>query len=141
MLLQRVVSIISVLLTVGVVASAQDLYQVETRPVRGFMPNMEQLSSPIDHIDPVSGKLHIEIPLASLPRGRAGSGFDLNLVYDSNGYDLFPEMLYPVPPYTEVVPAWRLESQLTSGGWSYSGYRLDIEERSDVDLYDQNCEQ
>ncbi len=141
MLLQRVVSIISVLLTVGVVASAQDLYQVETRPVRGFMPNMDQLSSPIDHIDPVSGKLHIEIPLASLPRGRAGSGFDLNLVYDSNGYDLFPEMLYPVPPYTEAVPAWRLESQLTSGGWSYNGYRLDIEERSDVDLYDQNCEQ
>ena len=83
MLLRRVVSIISVLLTVGVVASAQDLYQVETRPVRGFMPNMDQLSSPIDHIDPVSGKLHIEIPLASLPRGRAGSGFDLNLVYDS----------------------------------------------------------
>ena len=50
-------------------------------------------------------------------------------------------MLYPVPPYTEAVPAWRLESQLTSGGWSYNGYRLDIEERSDVDLYDQNCEQ
>jgi hypothetical protein len=93
-------------------ADAQDLYEVETRPVRGFMPNMDQLSSPIDHIDPVSRKLHLEIPLASLPRGRGGSGFDLNRVYETHSYDLVPEMPEPMAPYTnppyQPVPGYWL---------------------------------
>ena len=54
-------------------------YAVDTRPSRGIMPNSEQLSSPLDSIDPISGKLHIQIPLASLPLGNAGSSFDLAL--------------------------------------------------------------
>jgi hypothetical protein len=56
---------------------AENPYSVETKPPRGFMPTADQLTSPIDSIDPVSGKLHLSIPLASLPRGRANSGFDL----------------------------------------------------------------
>src|SRR5437773_7369636 len=72
------------------VATPQNLYTVETTPPRGFMPSADQLASPVDSIDPVSGKLHVEIPLASLPRTRGGFGFDLGLVYDSHLYDIFP---------------------------------------------------
>src|SRR5947207_1392599 len=63
-------------------------YDVDTKPTRGIMPTAEQLSSPLDNIDPVTGKLHIQIPLASLPAGNAGSGFDLTMTYDSHVYDL-----------------------------------------------------
>src|SRR5262245_57359574 len=77
-------------LMVGLVtsAAAQDLYTVDTKPPRGFMPTSDQLSSPIDSIDAVNGKLHLQVPLGSLPRGKAGSGFDLELNYDSHLYDL-----------------------------------------------------
>jgi hypothetical protein len=52
---------------------AQNTYNVETRPLRGFMPTADQLTSPVDSIDPVSGKLHLSIPLAALPRGALGA--------------------------------------------------------------------
>src|SRR5438445_11066088 len=66
------------------VADAQYPYGFDTKPPRGFMPTADQLTSPIDSIDVVNGKLHMQVPLASLPRGRAGSGFDVDLVYDSH---------------------------------------------------------
>ena len=71
-------------------ASAQDPYITETLPVRGLMPYADQISSPIDNIDPVSGKVSLSIPLGSLPPGRGGSGFDVMLVYDSHVHDLVP---------------------------------------------------
>ena len=94
----------------------QNPYTVETRPPRGFMPTADQLTSAVDSIDPISGKLHLEIPLASLPRGRAGTGFDLNLIYDSHIYDLVPEILQP-PPNLDLTPevAWSLSSYSTGG--------------------------
>jgi hypothetical protein len=58
--------------------------------VRGLMPFADQLSSPLDSIDPVSGKINLSIPLGSLPAGRGGSGFELALVYDSHIYDQHP---------------------------------------------------
>src|SRR5262245_63948343 len=82
--------------------AGQNLYDVDTRPPRGFMPTADQIGSPLDAIDAVNGKLHLQIPLASLPRGRAGSGFDLDLVYDSHLYDMAPVISAPVPPSTEL---------------------------------------
>jgi len=38
---------------------AENPYSVETKPPRGFMPTADQLTSPIDSIDPVSGKFFI----------------------------------------------------------------------------------
>ena len=107
---------------------AQYPYSVETRPPRGFMPGADQLTSPVDSIDPISGKLHLEIPIASLPRGRAGSGFDLNLVYDSHLYDLVPEILQPPNSTLDPEVAWLLSSYST-GGWHYNidNLHLDIE--------------
>ena len=119
-------------------AGAQDLYEVETRPPRGLMPTADQLSSPVDHIDIVNGKLHLEIPLASLPRGRGGSGFDLNLTYDSHLYDVQPEWLLPPWPWNQThgpEPAYTLQPMTLTGGWKYNFWNLilDVEERADPD--------
>ena len=72
-------------------------WSVDTKPPRGLMPNSEQLSSPVDNIDMFSGNLHIQIPVGALPRGRGGSEFSLNLVYNSNLYDTQPEKLVYFP--------------------------------------------
>jgi RHS repeat-associated protein len=135
-LLKRAIGL-SLLWSVAQAANAQDFYQVEMRPVRGFMPNMDQLSSPIDHIDPVSRKIHLEIPLASLPKGRAGTGFDLGLVYDSDYWDLVPEAIpatYPWDQNPNTPPAvgYRLDVRYgTRAGWAFNFEQimLDLEER------------
>src|SRR6185436_6761172 len=88
----------------GLTADAQQPqypYEVDTKPSRGIMPNSEQLSSPLDNIDPTTGKLHIQIPLAALPAGSAGSGFDLALSYDSHLFDL---------GVGEIGPDWLTET-------------------------------
>jgi hypothetical protein len=110
-------------------AKAQD-YSVDTRPPRGFMPNADQLSSPLDSIDAVSGKLNAQIPLASLPRSRGG--FDLNLQYDSHLYDTYPSVVDMWSDWAHAyvqVPIKLLVSTTTSGGWTYNAgmYRLERE--------------
>ena len=103
---------------------AQD---VSTVPVRGFLPGYDQLSGSIDNIDIASGKLNLTIPLGSLPRGKGGIGYTLNLQYESRLYDLQHDILRieqsgppPPPPflypYTTLVPGF-------GGGWSYSESR------------------
>ena len=133
----RILSLVGLLfLAAASAASAQDFYRVEMRPVRGFMPNMDQLSSPVDHIDPVSRKMHLEIPLASLPKGHGGSGFDLNLVYDSHIWDLMPEPIPPPFPWdqdpnTQPAAGYRLGvAQGTRAGWNFNidHLTLDLEE-------------
>ena len=109
-------------------------YTVDIKPVRGFMPTADQVSSPIDSIDPVSGKLHTSIPLASLPRGRAGNTFDVTLQYDSHLYDITPQVRdYTIDQYghTEKGTALVLEGALSTGGWTYNfaNFRLDLETR------------
>src|SRR5262245_467759 len=87
----RVLSLLILLASfmgVGLAQQPQYPYAVDTKPSRGLMPNSEQLSGSLDSIDPISGKLHIQIPMASLPAGNAGSGFDLSLAYDSHLFDL-----------------------------------------------------
>ena len=76
--MHRLFSFVALFMTLGLAglpAEAQQPqypYAVDTKPSRGIMPNSEQLSGPLDNIDPVTGKLHIQIPLASLPAGNAG---------------------------------------------------------------------
>src|SRR5262245_43587702 len=118
--------------------AGQNLYDVDTRPARGFMPTADQIRSPLDAIDAVNGKLHLQIPLASLPRGRAGSGFELNLVYDSHLYDILPSIQSPIAPYTDPRNVQDLGSITSTGGWTYNfmNYRLELEQREDVDCND-----
>ena len=89
------------------------------------MPNSEQLSGPLDNIDPISGKLHIQIPLASLPAGHAGSGFDLSLTYDSHLFDLYAGEV------ADGRISQSISSSLNGGGWYYNfaNYRLEVEQR------------
>ncbi len=93
-------------------------------PVRGFLPGHDQLSGSIDNIDIASGKLNVTIPLGSLPRGKGGTGYSLNLQYESRLYDMQYDILkieqsgyppvQPFPyPYATLVGGF-------GGGWSYS---------------------
>src|SRR5207237_10260979 len=91
-------------------ASSQSLaqtYNLETPPARGFMPTADQVTSPIDSINTVNGNLHLQVPLASMPKGRAGWGFDLDLVYDSHLYDVIVES-----------ERQALDDQATTAGWN-----------------------
>src|SRR5262249_19169678 len=91
---------------------------------RGVLANCDYLTNPIDAINGVSGSLHIEVPLASLPPGRADFGFDLNLVYDSH--------LYDIDMFDDSTV---LRSNLTTGGWTYNlkNFKLDREQHNSAD--------
>jgi RHS repeat-associated protein len=91
-------------------------YNFDTRPARGFMPTADQVTTPMDSIDAVNGNLHLQVPLASMPKGRAGWGFDLDLVYDSHLYDVVVEQDYQ----------W-LNNQATTGGWNYNFHNAKLE--------------
>jgi len=75
--------------TVWFLASLDGLLRRWHRPytVRLVFPRLHAVGRstlhPVDSIEPVSGKLHMEIPLASLPRG-GRFGIRLSLVYDSH---------------------------------------------------------
>jgi hypothetical protein len=98
-------------------AAAQSIpYNFDTRPARGFMATSDQVAGAVDSIDVVNGKLHLTIPLASLPPGPGGSGFDLDLIYDSHLYDLLPSA-------DEVD----LTALTTSGGWTYTVQNYTLE--------------
>ena len=144
----RMKSAIGVLISLAVlggpvVAQMPDPYVRDTVPVRGLMPYADQISSPIDNIDPVSGKVSLSIPLASIPAGRGGLGFDLALTYDSHIYDLYP---YQVPGYdpndghalTAIYS--RIGASQTGGGWHYNfkNIRVWLEEKANHDLPDPN---
>jgi RHS repeat-associated protein len=121
--------------TPAAAAMQQYQYSVDTRPPRGLLPTADQLSSPIDTIDPVNGKLHLQVPLASLPPGPADSGFDLDLVYDSHLYDLKSheeQALYNNP---SPVIVQELQAAGSTGGWTYNfqNFRLEAETRVDLD--------
>ncbi len=112
-------------------ATAQDLYNVDTKPPRGFMPTADQLSSPVDNIDTVSGKLNLQIPLASIPRGRGGIGFDLNLQYDSHINDVHAavERMWDTLNQRYVDVPVKVVAPITlSGGWTYNANNYWLED-------------
>ena len=121
-------------------AKAQD-YSVDTKPTRGFMPNFDQLGGPIDNIEVKSGKLHLEIPMASMPPGPGGMGFDINLLYESTLYNTDPmkkTFFAPPhnPPYNNLVdvPGKLMYLDNLTGGWTYNflNYHLDGEWKSEI---------
>jgi len=65
---------------------------IEPVPLRGFIPGYDQLSSSIDNIDITTGKLNLTIPLGLLPNDRGSIGYNLNLYYESNIFDMLPEI-------------------------------------------------
>ena len=141
--IRRIVVLLLFILICGlpINANAQEEinWSVDTKPPRGLMPNSEQLSSPVDNIDMFSGNLHIQIPVGSLPRGRGGNKFDLNLFYNSNLYDTKPEKLTYNPPYPQESYRAAVEYLLyQNGGWSLGEwYRLDGDEvKQNADLDD-----
>ena len=113
------------IILIGMAAGAR-AQNVETKPMRGFMPNMDQLSSPVDNIQVAGGKLHLQIPLASLPRGQGGTGYDLNLEYDSNLYNLQTIRSSALVGYSLYDPVYApynrayINPITTNGGWFYN---------------------
>jgi hypothetical protein len=102
-------------------------YLKDTMPIRGAMPFSDQISSPADSIDPQSGKVNLSVPLASLPSGRGGIGFDLALTYDSHLYD----------PRIVPIEVWQGQNQFylngalpipsaTTGGWNYNYLNITV---------------
>ena len=92
-------------------------------PLRGLVPYLDQLSGPIDNIDIVSGKLNLTIPLGSLPNGRGGIGYNLNLYYESNIYEMLTiqnKVQIPGSAPIEFEDAWMLSSEEMRGGWRYN---------------------
>lgn len=105
----------------------------EIWPTRGLMPNAEQLSSEIDNIDVASGKLHLNLPIASLPAGRGGPGVSVALKYDSRIYNIYPE-LWPDPPPDGRILHF-LESAADGAGWSYNLENFSFNEEAKIDEY------
>jgi RHS repeat-associated protein len=54
---------------------------------RGFVPGAAFDISNLDSVNPVNGNVIMNIPLASLPAGRAGSGLNVGLIYNSLIFD------------------------------------------------------
>src|SRR5438876_4268908 len=113
-------AIFSLLLLLGTV-SIDWAQSVDTKPLRGFMPNADYQTSPVDSVDLVSGNLNIPVPMASLPHGRAGFAFDLNLLYNSHVFDVGSE-------------GSLVRGLTTGGGWTYNikNYSLTSEYRPGV---------
>ncbi len=100
---------------------------------RGWRPGGGFLVSEIETINPVNGNLMLRIPLASLPPGRGGSGFTLNLLYNSQIWDVEPmaEGIGYDPQDSETIYEWRhMLINSSEGGWRYGfEYGLEYEGR------------
>ena len=64
--------------------------QPDFKATRGLSPNGTYSVSGQDTIDPVSGNMMYQIPITSLPSGRAGFSWDLKLIYNSDVFDQQP---------------------------------------------------
>jgi RHS repeat-associated protein len=100
------------------------------------MPYADLVSSPIDTIDPVSGKLNLSFTLGSLPPGPGGTGFDVVLTYDSHLYDTRTSYLpafngftqqYVIRQFTQIDPGH-------NGGWKYNFDNLGFFEETKEDV-------
>lgn len=98
---------------------------LETRPQRGFLPEGAAAVSGIDSISTVNGSLFLTLPLASLPPGRAGHGFGVDLMYNSQIYDINFGRRIP-PGQTQEVLTQELVPAKT-GGWKYNFENIGLE--------------
>ncbi len=99
---------------------AQDESALQTMaPQRGIVPYGTYAIDKLENINVASGSLGYRIPIASLPKGRGGLQFGLDLLYSSDVYDVTygshiddstsPAITYYVPSLTRSY--W--------GGWTY----------------------
>ena len=72
-MVKRVIIVSCMIVVMSAVVHAQVSYE----PERGFSPGMDQLGGSIDNIDAASGRLHLKIPIASLPSGNGGTGVNV----------------------------------------------------------------
>jgi hypothetical protein len=95
----------------------------------------DSLVGAVDSIDPISGGLHMNIPIASLPAG-PGPGFTLGLVYDSQ--------IYSVRQWFDDWPELVFFQQLqATGGWRLNYQNIDISTEAHIfgeALYYEGCE-
>ena len=126
-------SALLVLLAVAGPALAQSAYpyNVDTRPKTGFLP--DSMVGGVDSIGPANGGLHLNIPIASLPAGAAGMGFELRLVYNSAIYSILPGVWEdpPNPEDREDYPIYYQTLTTYGAGWHYNfqNYRVEEERR------------
>src|SRR5689334_7342482 len=64
---------------------------LQTMPQRGLIPTGSYSVSDLETVNVVNGNLFYRIPLTSLPPGRAGWTASVNLTYNSQIYDIYPE--------------------------------------------------
>jgi hypothetical protein len=109
------------------IASSPVFAQDERHPQRGFNPGASYALSDLESISTTSGNLMLNVPLGSLPPGRAGSpGFTLGLTYNSKLYDTrIDSVTSPNAPFQDEN---RTDlGQSVDGGWRYtlpSGYTM-----------------
>ncbi len=97
---------------------------LETRPQRGFLPSAAYSISELDSVSAVNGNLSLRVPLASLPPGRAGHGFDVELIYNSQIYDI--SIGRRMSPYRHEVLTQEL-TKGTTGGWHYNFANIGVD--------------
>ncbi len=109
---------------------------------RGWRPGGGFLVSEIETINPVNGNVLLRIPLASLPPGRGGSAFTLDLLYNSQIWDV-DSQLVDAGQYPDTGTVYELRHTLRNsaqGGWRYGfQYGLEFEERMGVPSPDGDC--
>src|SRR5690349_5332511 len=55
--------------------------------VVGVPANAARLPIPLGFVDTISGQVHLEIPIASIPEQRGGRPLDIKAVYDTTYYE------------------------------------------------------
>lgn len=129
---RRLVLRIALAVFTSLLVSSHVYAQDERHPQRGFNPGASYALSDMESISTTSGNLIFNVPLGSLPAGRAGSpGFTLGLTYNSKLYDTridsVPNDLGQNENRTDL-------GQSQDGGWRYtlpSGYAMRLVSRLD----------
>jgi hypothetical protein len=99
---------------------------------RGFVPGASFESSGIESVNMINGNVLLQIPLASMPVGRGGMGFDLKLIYNAALWDTTANY-FPLPPDSPYyLNRYYTMSVTEGGGWGYNfSYRLIPETRAE----------
>ena len=104
----------------------------ETAPKGGFHPSGTFAISALESVNTINGNVNLRIPITQFPAGRAGMTHGLDLVYNSQLYEIRPAVTF-TPDEDLVQNLFKSEW----GGWRYGfEYALDLEERVNLVL---NC--
>ncbi|HEY7335897.1 MAG TPA: hypothetical protein VH639_13505, partial [Bryobacteraceae bacterium] len=96
-------------------ATAQIAYtdSPDSAAPRGVSADGQYALSQIESVDATTGNMSLSIPLAHLPPGPGGFSTGLNLIYNSNIYDVIAQS--PSTP-----EQYNYETSTHGGGWNYS---------------------